>query len=105
MENFLSNLIENDVLGLLLATSSRLDRKKLDDKNAIFNIIGILDNFIAIKPLLAETIFNTPGFVSWILNNLSEKEFDSVKQYSSEILAIILHSSPLNLKKLVELGM
>ena len=104
LENFLNNLIENNVLVLLLDTASRLDRKKLDDKNAIFNIIGILDNFVAIKPLLAETIFNTPDFVSWILNNLSEKEFDSVKQYSSEILAIILHSSPLNLKKLVELG-
>ncbi|KAJ3317084.1 hypothetical protein HDV06_002085 [Boothiomyces sp. JEL0866] len=95
-------LVKLDTLELLVANLSRLDDTRLDDKQGIFNTLSVFENFISVSPELDTKIFNTGKLLDWLLERIGRKEFDSVRQYCSELLSILVTRSEDNRTKLVE---
>ncbi|KAJ3270364.1 hypothetical protein HDV01_007889 [Terramyces sp. JEL0728] len=79
-------LVKLDTLGLLVSNLHRLDDSRLDDKQ---------------DPELDSKIFNTGTLLDWLLERIGRKEFDSVRQYCSELLSILITNSVENRTKLV----
>lgn len=71
-----------------------LDESIKEEASAVYNSLSVLENCIDVKPDVAQTIAETPGVLEWLCARLSPKsEVDSNKQYSSEVLAVILQSA------------
>ncbi|GJJ68235.1 beta-catenin-like protein 1 [Entomortierella parvispora] len=104
MKVFVSALLEQGLLDLLVQNMSRLDEEEANDRLGVFNTLAILENLTGIDVALAETVVQKSTFLPWIMKRLKVKTFDSNKQYCSEILSILLQSSSDNRKKLGELG-
>ena len=51
---------------------------------------------------MAELAFERTKLLRWLLGRVKQREFDSNKQYASEVLAILLQSSPANQQALVD---
>ena len=51
---------------------------------------------------VAELFFQRTKLLKWLLGRVRQREFDSNKQYASEVLAILLQSSPVNQQILVD---
>lgn len=54
-------------------------------------------------PPLANQIVSDTSLLPWLLKRVSQKEYESNKQYASEILAILLQESRENVLRLSEL--
>ena len=55
--------------------------------------IGIIENITSILPKASDEIVTRTNILKWIVQRLKGREFDSNKQYASEILAILLQNS------------
>lgn len=97
-------LIENNALELLVQNLSRLSDADPDESAAIYNTLATIENFIEVKPSVAELVCEKTKLMKWLLSRLKVKEFDSNKQYASEILAILLQSSTANQKRLGQMN-
>ncbi|VFR02554.1 unnamed protein product [Cuscuta campestris] len=97
-------LIENNALELLVQNLSRLSDADPDESAAIYNTLATIENFIEVKPSVAELVCERTKLMKWLLSRLKVKEFDSNKQYASEILAILLQSSTANQKRLGQMN-
>lgn len=97
-------LIENNALELLVQNLSRLSDTDPDESAAIYNTLATIENFIEVKPSVAELVCERTKLMKWLLSRLKVKEFDSNKQYASEILAILLQSSTANQKRLGQMN-
>ena len=75
---------------MLVANLSRLDEKEDTDSQGVFHILGVLENLLSFMPPLAEQIVENTTLLPWLLKRVSQKAYDSNKQYASEILSIIL---------------
>lgn len=75
---------------MLVANLGRLDEKEDTDSQGVFHILGVFENLLSFMPPLAEQIVETTTLLPWLLKRISKKEYDSNKQYASEILSIIL---------------
>ncbi|CAG8812724.1 18002_t:CDS:2, partial [Racocetra persica] len=93
MKVFIDSLLENQILELLIQNLSRLNEEESNDKQGIFNTLGIIENFTSFDPTLSEKLVQDTNILQWILTRIKVKSFDSNKQYCSEILAILLQSS------------
>jgi beta-catenin-like protein 1 len=82
--------LNNSLLDLLVANLSRLDEKEDTDSQGVFHILGVLENLLSFMPPLAEQIVENTTLLPWLLKRVSQKAYDSNKQYASEILSIIL---------------
>lgn len=102
IELLLDKFVENDLFNILIRNLKRLDEKRADDKQGIFNILELLESVLSLKPELDEKVFN--AIQHWLLARLATKEFDSLKQYCSEILSIILQTNAKVRLKFHELG-
>lgn len=54
-------------------------------------------------PPLADQIVEETALLQWLLQRIKKKEYDSNKQYASEIIAILLQDSRANVLKLGQL--
>ncbi|CAH9089787.1 unnamed protein product [Cuscuta europaea] len=97
-------LIENNVLELLVQNLSRLTDTDPDESAAIYNTLATIENFIEVKPSVSELVCERTKLMKWLLGRLKAKEFDSNKQYASEILAILLQNSTTNQKRLGQMN-
>ncbi|CAG8449035.1 9177_t:CDS:10 [Dentiscutata heterogama] len=104
MKVFIDSLLENQVLELLIQNLSRLNEEEANDKQGIFNTLGVIENFTSFDPSLSEKLVKDTNILQWILTRIKVRTFDSNRQYCSEILAILLQSSRENRLKLGELG-
>lgn len=91
---FTTILVDNQLLELFFSNLSRLDEAKTDEKQGVYNIISVVDNLVQINPSIADKIANNDFFVPWLVKRIGDNGFDSVRQYSSEILEILSQSSP-----------
>ncbi|ORX46686.1 DUF1716-domain-containing protein [Piromyces finnis] len=98
-----NHMVEQQTFELLVSNLNRLKETQDEDKQGVFNTLSIFENFISIEPKLAETLVEKTNILEWIINRISKKEFDSNKQYCSEILAILLQNSSANRIKFCEL--
>nr|GMC91396.1 beta-catenin-like protein 1 [Ipomoea batatas]GMC96877.1 beta-catenin-like protein 1 [Ipomoea batatas] len=97
-------LIENNALELLVQNLSRLSDADPDESAAIYNTLATIENFIEVKPSVSELVCERTKIMKWLLGRLKVKEFDSNKQYASEILAILLQNSSANQKRLGQMN-
>lgn len=92
-------LIENNALELLVQNLGRLSELDPDESAAIHSTLSCIENLIEIKPAVAELVCDRTKLLKWLLGKIKVREFDSNKQYASEILAILLQNSSTNQKK------
>lgn len=97
-------LIENNVLELLVQNLHRLSDSDPDEVAAVYNTLATIENLIEVKPPAAEMVCERTRLVKWLLGKIKVREFDSNKQYASEILAILLQSSAANQKKVGQMN-
>ncbi|KAH9264746.1 hypothetical protein BASA83_011780 [Batrachochytrium salamandrivorans] len=71
----------------------------------IFNTLSVIENFVAVDPLLAEKVVSSTNIFPWILARISQKSpFDSIRQYASELLTILLQTSHSNRQRIISLA-
>ncbi|KAJ3346144.1 hypothetical protein HDU83_003349 [Entophlyctis luteolus] len=96
MKHLVQSLIDQGVLDVLVQTLSRLDEFKedSDDKQGVFDILSVVENMISVDPAATEPAVAVTRLIPWLLDRIAVKMFDSNRQYASELLAILLQSSP-----------
>ncbi|KAK4754279.1 hypothetical protein SAY87_002383 [Trapa incisa] len=97
-------LVENNVLELLVQNLQRLSESDPDDMAAVYDTLATVENLIEVKPTVSELVCERTKLLRWLLTKIRAKEFDSNKQYASEILAILLQNSMVNQKKLGQMN-
>ncbi|KAJ9564729.1 hypothetical protein OSB04_000695 [Centaurea solstitialis] len=97
-------LIENNVLESLVQNLLRLSESDPDEVAAVYATLSTIENLIEVKPAVAEMVCERTKLLRWIVGKIKIREFDSNKQYASEILAILLQSSVANQKRLGQMN-
>lgn len=92
-------LIENNAVELLVQNLARLNDSDPDESTAIYNTLSTIENLIEVKPSVSELVCEKTKLLKWIQARIKIREFDSNKQYASEILAILLQNSVANQKR------
>ncbi|WWD22882.1 hypothetical protein CI109_107377 [Kwoniella shandongensis] len=103
MGEFIDELLNNSILDLLVSNLSRLDEAEDTDRQGVFHILGVFENLLSFMPPLAEQIVFETTLLPWLIQRVLKKEYDSNKQYASEILAILLQDSREIVMKVAEL--
>ena len=112
--------LNNSLLDLLVSNLGRLDEKEDTDSQGVYKILEIFENLLSFMPPLADQIVTDTGLLPWVMkriqvsaqhlvvarrteSNPQVKDFDSNKQYASQILAILVQSGRDNIMAMVEL--
>ncbi|CAH0600301.1 unnamed protein product [Chrysodeixis includens] len=102
-DELINALAEAEAPALLLHNLSRLDEQVPDERDAVHDTLGIIENLTEFRPEMCSEVAKQ-GFLQWILKRLKLKvPFDANKLYSTEILSILLQNTPENRKLLGEL--
>ncbi|XP_061382807.1 beta-catenin-like protein 1 [Danaus plexippus] len=102
-EELINALAEAECPSLLLHNLARLDEQVPDERDAVHNTLGIIENITEFRPEMCVEVAKQ-GFIQWILKRLKLKvPFDGNKLYATEILSILLQNTPENRKLLGEL--
>ncbi|KAJ3017236.1 hypothetical protein HKX48_003657 [Thoreauomyces humboldtii] len=96
--------IENDALSLLVQNLNRLNEAQTEDRQGVFNTLSVVENFISIDPDISEQVVANTTLLTYLLQRIRAKMFDSNRQYASELLAVLMQKSRPNRLKLGELG-
>ncbi|KAI7744534.1 hypothetical protein M8C21_016208 [Ambrosia artemisiifolia] len=97
-------LIENNVLESLVQNLLRLNEADADEGAGVYSTLTTIENLIEVKPAVAEMVCERTKLMRWIVGKIKVREFDSNKQYASELLAILLQSSAANQKRLGQMN-
>ncbi|KAI8812262.1 Catenin-beta-like protein [Cladochytrium replicatum] len=101
MKVFVQALVENQIFELLVDNLGRLNEEQPEDKQGVFNTLGIIENIISVHTSFAEAVVTNTSLLAYLLRRLSTpRVFDSNRQYSSELLSILLQNSRTNRTKL-----
>ena len=92
------------MLELLVQNLLRLSENDPDEMAAIYSTLATIENLIEVKPAVAEMVCEKTKLMRWLLGKIKVREFDGNKQYSSEILAILLQNSTANQKRLGQIN-
>ncbi|KAK0666057.1 Catenin-beta-like protein [Cercophora samala] len=97
--------LDADLLGLLTSNFSRLDETNDSDREGIYHALSLLENLCS-SPAHCDKLGADTSLVQYLLSRIStqEKETSQNKQYSAEILAILVSSSLPNRTALVALN-
>lgn len=98
-----SRQLNNSLLDLLVSNLSRLDETEESDRQGVFHILAVFENLLSFMPPLAEQVGTETSLIPWLLKRVVQDEYDSNKQYASEILAILLQDSRPNVLHLLKL--
>ncbi|KAL7420182.1 hypothetical protein Q5752_005148 [Cryptotrichosporon argae] len=104
MAGLIDELLSHSIFELLVANLSRFDEAEDADRQGVFQTLGIFENLLSFMPPLAEQVVATTTLLPWLLGRVKREEYDSNKQYASEILAILLQDSRDVALRLGELG-
>eukprot|EP01018_Ginkgo_biloba_P030882 Gb_25207 [translate_table: standard] len=97
-------LVENNALELLVQNLNRLDENDPDETTAVYNTLATIENMIEVRPGVSELVCDRTKLLRWLLGRIKPREFDSNKQYATEILAILLQNSSANQRRLGQLN-
>eukprot|EP00897_Mesotaenium_endlicherianum_P007045 jgi/Mesen1/6369/ME000329S05538 len=98
-ELLVDTLVEGNALESLAENLARLDEKDADEAAAVFNTLGIVENMVEVRPAVADLVGERTKLLKWLLARVRVREFDNNKLYASEVLAILVQSSPGNQKR------
>ncbi|KAK4186798.1 Catenin-beta-like protein [Podospora australis] len=99
-------LLEADLLSLLVSNFSRLDEANSEaDRSGVYHALSVLEN-LASQPSTAETLGKDTPLLQWLLSRAQrqEKPIGQNKQYSAELLAILVQDSAPNREALIKLN-
>ena len=68
----------------------------------MYNTFAIIENLVEVRPEMALTICSRTHILTFLVERLSQKNFDSNKLYCSEILCILLQGDIANCRRFVE---
>ncbi|GFZ44825.1 hypothetical protein JCM24511_02551 [Saitozyma sp. JCM 24511] len=103
MGELIDELLNNSVMDLLVANLGRLNEEEDTDTQGVFHILGVFENLLSFMPPLADQVAAETSLLPWLLKRIAVKEYDSNKQYASEILAILMQDSRTNVMRMAEL--
>lgn len=86
-----------------MANLGRLNEEEDTDTQGVFHILGVFENLLSFMPPLADQVAAETSLLPWLLKRIAVKEYDSNKQYASEILAILMQDSRTNVMRMAEL--
>ncbi|KAF9567315.1 DUF1716-domain-containing protein [Agrocybe pediades] len=90
MKTLVDGLIENSTLELLVDNLARLNESEEADRQGVFHILGIFENFIALNPGLSSSLVSKTTVMDWLLNRIQQKSHDENRGYAAELLSIFL---------------
>jgi beta-catenin-like protein 1 len=98
-------MLEADIVDLLTQNLVRLDEKNESDRAGVYHVLSVFENLLS-QADLAEKIGQKSNMLEWLLKRVQEREIrvGQNKQYSAELLAILLQSSRSNRDKFAEMG-
>lgn len=90
-------LLEADLANLIVQNFSRLHEANEADRTGVYHSLAILEN-LASQPALSEKLVQNSPVLKWLLTRLQKLESPVTqnKQYTAEVLAILLQSSNSN---------
>ncbi|KAK2787475.1 hypothetical protein FQN52_007193 [Onygenales sp. PD_12] len=99
-------MLEADLIQLLGQNLARLDESIDADRSGVYHILSVLEN-LASQLAIAEKIGQDSDLISWLKTRIQKKETPVTqnKQYSAEILAILVQSSSKNRQQLIQTDM
>ncbi|KAL3302598.1 Beta-catenin-like protein 1 [Colletotrichum asianum] len=97
-------LLKADLVGLLVSNFSRLNEDDESDRSGVYHALGVLENLLS-KKTNAETVGSDETLIRWLLERAQRKEspVSQNKQYATELLDIIAHTSTITRRRLAEL--
>ncbi|KAK2625776.1 hypothetical protein QTJ16_005088 [Diplocarpon rosae] len=97
-------MIEADLPDLLVSNFARFNEANESDRSGIYHALSVLEN-LASRTSVAEKICQDTTVLEWLLSRIQKREspVSQNKQYSAEVLAILLQSSSVNRRRLCEL--
>lgn len=98
----IDSFLDSQGLELVVQNLQRLDEKNEEDATGVYNTLAIIENLVTVRPAIAVTICSKTNLLTFLLERLSSKEFDSNKLYCSEILCVLLQADIANTKRLIE---
>ena len=98
-------MLEADVIDLLTQNLGRLIEKDESDRSGVYHVLSVVENLLS-QADLAERFGHKSNMLEWLLKRVQEKEtrVGQNKQYSAELLAILLQSSQSNREKFAKMG-
>lgn len=98
-------MLDADVIDLLTQNLTRLQEKRESDRSGVYHVLSVVENLLSQNDL-SELIGQRSSLLEWLLQRVQEIEVrvGQNKQYSAELLAILLQSSRPNREKFANLG-
>ena len=103
-DSVVNAMTEADLLNLLYENVIRMNEELESDRSGIYHILSVLEN-LSSRPSIIRDLGLHTKFIPWLLNRVRKREsaVSQNKQYSAEILAILLQSSSENRASFVSL--
>ncbi|KAH9999864.1 DUF1716-domain-containing protein [Russula vinacea] len=96
LKSLISALLDLSILELLVDNMTRLNEVEEADRQGIYHVLGIFENFVGSQPPLAERLVLKTKLLPWLLTRTQSKTHDENRGYSAELLSILLQGSQLN---------
>ncbi|KAF3921657.1 hypothetical protein AA313_de0210012 [Arthrobotrys entomopaga] len=97
-----NTMIEAQLLDMLTQNLDRLKEENDEDRNGIYHTLSVFEN-MASNQTVSELVVKETKILAWLLERIKVKEspVSQNKQYSAEILSILVQTSVENRKKLI----
>ncbi|GIL93422.1 hypothetical protein Vretimale_6066 [Volvox reticuliferus] len=93
-------LVEHNAPELLVQRLLSFKEDVEEEARAVHNCLAVVENMVEIQPDLAATFVEKTKLLTWLLRRLKRRDFDTNKQYASEVLAILMQGSVSNQARL-----
>ncbi|KAF2471102.1 DUF1716-domain-containing protein [Lindgomyces ingoldianus] len=91
-----ASMLEADLLNMLISNFSRFDESNDADSNGVYQSLSVIENLLS-HPAYLDIIGKEKKLLAWLLNHIKDDlPMSQNKQYVSEIISIITHSSSPN---------
>lgn len=101
------SLLSNGLLEALVHRLAALNEDNPEEATAVYNALSVIENCVELRGFeVAKQAAAVPGLLEWVLSRLRPKsEVDANKQYTAEVMAVILQAGGQGARKrFVELG-
>ncbi|KAI0254679.1 DUF1716-domain-containing protein [Lactifluus subvellereus] len=96
LKSLIDALLDHSILELLVDNMTRFNEAEEADRQGIFHVLGVFENFVGSKPPLAERLVLKTKLLPWLSNRVQSKTHDENRGYAAELLSILLQGSQPN---------
>jgi len=97
-QTLVKTMIQSDVVGLLTSNLTRLDEANEADRSGVYHILNVLENILS-ETKNMDIVGSKDNLINWLLTRIKKIDVNARgkvgqnRQYSAEVLAILLQSS------------